>query len=408
MANPKLREVRAQPVLHRGQQGVLLSDPLGISQRGLFVPRALSPVLTLLDGSRDLGMVRTGFELRTGIPISTSIMEKLVSELDNALLLNNERFAQAHQVAIDDFRHAASRQPILIGKCYPEDPQEIRALLQRYLDQAEKDDPQTTGEVKGLISPHIDFARGGPIYARVWAKAASALEETELVVILGTDHNGGEGEITLTRQNYETPWGILPTARELVDEIARLAGEARVFGNELHHRGEHSVEAALIWLHYLLGNRRCDILPVLCGSFHSFIDQGESPLQGTSISATVEIIRKAATDRRTLIVAAADLAHIGPAFGDHLPLDLAGRARLAEQDQRLTDILRQGNAEAFFEEIRGEGDQRRICGMPPIYITLSVLSEVKGSLTGYAQCPASDDGTSLVSICGMVYHSQTC
>jgi hypothetical protein len=62
-------------------------------------------------------------------------------------------------------------------------------------------------------------------------------------------------------------------------------------------------------------------------------------------------------------------------------------------------------AEDFFEEIRREADQRRVCGMPPIYVAESVLSGVKGSSVGYAQCPASADGSSLVSICGMIYHA---
>jgi predicted class III extradiol MEMO1 family dioxygenase len=79
---------------------------------------------------------------------------------------------------------------------------------------------------------------------------------------------------------------------------------------------------------------------------------------------------------------------------------------LAGQDQHLLEILSQGNAEAFFQEIRAEGDQRRICGLPPIYIALSVLSGVKGDVIDYAQCPASEDGSSLVSICGMLYKSQ--
>jgi len=56
------------------------------------------------------------------------------------------------------------------------------------------------------------------------------------------------------------------------------------------------------------------------------------------------------------------------------------------------------------EEVRTDGDQRRICGIPPIYVTLAVLAGMDGTVTGYAQCPASEDGTSIVSICGMVYH----
>lgn len=402
--NPKLREIRTQPIVSRGQQGILLSDPLSISPGALFIPRPLALILALLDGKRDIGTVRAGFELRTGTPLNTSILERLISELDEALFLDNERFAQAYALATEDFRSAASRLPILVGRCCPADAGGLGAFLQTYLDQMDDADMDSLSDVKGLVSPHIDFPRGGPIYARVWAKAKAAVNEAELVVILGTDHNGGEGTITLTRQNYETPWGIIPTAQDVVDEVAAEAGD-EVFRYELHHSVEHSVEAAIIWLHYLLDGRQCQVLPVLCGSFRQFIDRGESPSQSAHISATVETLKRVAARRQTLVVAAGDLAHVGPAFGDPYSVDFAGRAKLASQDKRLIEIMSRGQAQDFYEEIRREDDRRHICGMPPIYITQSVLSGVDGSSVGYAQCPASEDGSSVVSICGMIYHT---
>jgi len=402
--NPKLREIRTQPIVSRGQQGILLSDPLGINPGALFIPRPLALILALLDGTRDIGTVRAGFELRTGTPLNTSILERLISELDEALFLDNERFAQAYALATEDFRSAVSRLPILVGRYCPADAGELGAFLQTYLNQIDNADMGSLSHVKGLVSPHIDFPRGGPIYARVWAKAKAAVNEAELVIILGTDHNGGEGTITLTRQNYETPWGIIPTAQDVVDEVAAEAGD-EVFRYELHHSVEHSVEAAIIWLHYLLGGRQCQVLPVLCGSFRQFIDRGESPSQSAHISATVETLKRVAARRRTLVVAAGDLAHVGPAFGDPYSVDFAGRAKLASQDKRLMEIMSRGQAQDFYEEIRREDDRRHICGMPPIYITQSVLSGVDGSSVGYAQCPASEDGSSVVSICGMIYHA---
>jgi hypothetical protein len=195
----------------------------------------------------------------------------------------------------------------------------------------------------------------------------------------------------------------VPTDQEVVDKIAALAGEDTVFGGELRHRSEHSVEAALIWAHYLTREKPCRVVPILCGSFESFIHQNISPSTSGGISATIKVLREIATKRRTIIVAAADLAHVGPAFGDLLPLDLAARARLGAQDRRLMEILGSADPGAFLDEIRRDGDQRRVCGIPPIYITLAVLAGMEGISTGYAQCPASEDGTSIVSICGMAY-----
>jgi len=401
---PKLREVRAQPTIHQGKRGIVLSDPLGISRMAIFIPQPLVPLLPLMDGTRDIGMLRTGFELRTGSALSTLNLEELIKALDEALLLDNERFTGAYHAAIAEYHSASYRAYTLPGRVCPSTPEELGAYLEQFLDQAETA-PQPEGDIKGLICPHIDFQRGGPIYAAVWATVATTLRDVDLVVILGTDHNAPSSEVTLTRQSYQTPWGIMPTPQDVVDRIAAEAGDG-VFTHELNHRGEHSVEAAALWLHYLLGDRPCSMLPVLCGSLQHLIDRGESPSSSGPISATAAVLKSAVAERRTILVAAADLAHVGPAFGDSMPFDAVARATLGRDDQALINVLATADAEQFFEAVRREGDRNRICGMPPIYLMLSVLSEVEGSATGYAQCPASEDGGSWVSICGMVYHSR--
>ena len=42
-----------------------------------------------------------------------------------------------------------------------------------------------SGDVRGLICPHIDYGRGGPVYAEAWKRAADAVQEADLVVMLG-------------------------------------------------------------------------------------------------------------------------------------------------------------------------------------------------------------------------------
>jgi len=56
----------------------------------------------------------------------------------------------------------------------------------------------------------------------------------------------------------------------------------------------------------------------------------------------------------------------------------------------------------MFQQVKKEGDRRRICGLSAIYLTLRLLGKARGDITGYAQCPADEQGTSFVSICGIV------
>jgi len=403
---PKLREIKTEPAVEEGQSGVLLSDPIGVSSKTVFVPSSLALLLSLIDGTRDIGTLIAGYQLRTGRYLGCSQIEDFIRNLDEAFFIDNERFAQAYKTVLDDYRSASSRPLVLAGKSYPDNVEELEAFLKEHLDQIEDNGKNDyVGDIKGLISPHIDFARGSKTYAKVWLKAKAAVREAELFIILGTDHKEGDGRITLTHQSYETPWGIMPTDQDIVAQFKKQIGEG-IFERELNHRSEHSVEAAIIWLHYLLEGKTCQILPVICGSFPSFIESCKSPIETPHIASTVEVLKEVISNRRTIIIAAADLAHQGPAFGDPIPLDLAEKVRMAEQDKKLIDIISRGNAEDFFSEIKNERDRRHVCGVPPIYIALSVLSEISGKSIDYQQCPASEDGTSFVSICGLLFHSQ--
>jgi len=402
---PKLRRIEAKLGQQGGQPVGVLRDPLGLSDRTVVIPGNLIHMLELCDGSRDPATLRTALELRTGVRVGPDYLEKVLADLDEALLLDNERFRQAYQETLERFRNAPSRLPTMAGKVYPATPQWLERSLKEYFAAlpSEAESPPEVGEVRGLVSPHIDYQRGGAIYAVVWQRAAEAAQTAEVAIILGTNHFDGEKLVTFTRQSYSTPWGVLPTASDIVDAVVAALGEEEVFAEELHHRSEHSVEAAAVWLHYLAKDRGCELVPVLCGSFQRFIAEEKRPGEDEQIARFVEAMREATASRRTLIVAAGDLAHVGPAFGDRYPVDLIERAKLSAADNDLLAAIASGDAEAVFGQVKQEHDQRRICGLPPIYLMLRLLGETRGEVTGYAQCPADQQGTSFVSVCGAVF-----
>ena len=61
------------------------------------------------------------------------------------------------------------------------------------------------------------------------------------------------------------------------------------------------------------------------------------------------------------------------------------------------------DVDALFDAIRRAGDRNNVCGVSPIYLTLRYLQATRGEAFGYDQCPADDQGTSLVSVCGMTF-----
>jgi AmmeMemoRadiSam system protein B len=421
---PKLRALEVRPVARNGRRGFLLGDPLQLCENTVIIPQPLQLVLSLCDGTREnASALSASVAVRHGIRIPPATIDQLLAALNRAYLLDNDSYVQAQERALAEYRAAPHRPMTGAGQTYLADAEKLGRLLDRYLDQAQ-DDPQraavyrgeageaspsvSTSPIRGLISPHIDYVRGGPVYARVWWQAREAARQAGLALILGTDHaagshpTGGAGTMTLTRQHYATPYGVLPTAIDVVDRLADALGKEVAFAEELHHRTEHSIELAAVWLHHVRGGKPCDTVPVLCGSFRDCIEGGMDAAQDPVLRRLVDAFQQCTQGRRVLVIAAADLAHVGPAFGGR-PLDMVGRARLQAADNALIDHVCAGDAEGFLSQIRSAGDRNNVCGVPPIYLALRLLQPTQGELTSYDRCPADRQGTSLVSICGVVF-----
>ncbi len=396
---PKLRPLDIRPAYQGGRRLLLLRDPLRLSDQTLLIPEHLAPVLGLLDGTREPEALRPALAVRFGQAPSPAEIAELLDALDQAYMLDNARAAQAQAQALQAYRAAPQREPALAGVSYPAEPQALRQFIAGHLDRVHSS--PTNAAVRGLVSPHIDYERGAPVYAAVWAPAAESLRAAELAVILGTDHYGDD-PLTLTRQNYATPLGVLPTAVDLVDALAQAIGRQAAFGGELRHRGEHSIELAAVWLHHLRGGQPLPLLPVLCGSFESLMAAGRDPAQVPELEAFIQTLRPLLQERRTMVVAAADLAHVGPAFGG-APMDLAGRARLQAADQARLERICAGDAAGFYQSVRAIQNRDNVCGLAPIYLALRLLQPTQGRLVAYERCPADPQGASLVSICGLIW-----
>jgi AmmeMemoRadiSam system protein B len=117
----------------------------------------------------------------------------------------------------------------------------------------------------------------------------------------------------------------------------------------------------------------------------------------------VDVLQARLEGRRAVVVAAGDLAHVGPAFGGE-PLDRQGKARLKSADDDLLNHMIAGDAEGFLTAIKRVGDANNVCGISPIYLTMRLLGPARGEAAGYDMCPADGAGTSVVSVCGVVFN----
>ncbi len=398
-------------------------DPSGLAQP-VSLPPATVAVVQLMDGDSTREEICRLYEERYQRALPRARLDQLIEKLDEALLLDSEHFRMHSAQVHATFRDSDTRQPHLAGFGYPDDAAGLTHLIERCLAT-----PQGPGAPPAriapsptlIVTPHVDYARGGPAYG--WA-FRSLLETRvadlpEVVIVFGTNHLSAAHPFAFTKKHYSTPLGRMRTDIAIVEGItekvrASVDDKAAIslFADEHHHRTEHSIELAAVWLRYALGEAadRVTCVPILCGALEPFLEADKDPAADPTVAVVLSALGALTEGKRVLVVAAADLAHVGPRYGDDSPLTGADHASLEKRDQEALATLQGGSAKAWLDEIWRERNQRRVCGLAPIYHALLLARPGRGQLLAYAQCPADErpgsdtlGSGSVVSIASLVF-----
>jgi AmmeMemoRadiSam system protein B len=398
------------PVQIDGRERFGLRDPSGVSESVLTVPRATLAILALCDGTRSIGDVQADIMRRHGTLVSRDDIAALLSVLDEHVFLESPRL-EARQAEIRlSFAESLSRPAFHAGKAYPAEAEALAATLDGFFTHP--DGPGAVGPrrpptLSGLVAPHIDFTRGGPAYA--WAyRPVAEVSDADCFVVLGTAHAGLDGHaFAATRKAYATPFGPVETDDEVLDALARRWPED-LFAAELAHRTEHSIEFQAVWLAYLArhrpgggpARRPVRIVPLLASFVHECLARRVAPGDDPPIGRMLDALRDAlaAVPRRYCLIAGADLAHVGPRFGDPDRISAARLARIEAEDRALLSLVAAADPGGFFAAVRADGDSRRICGLSPIYALLATLPAGRGRLLRYGQWPDPDGTVTFASL----------
>ena len=408
MTHPKLNPIEAFPVEHEGQELICLRDPYSISDKVLYVSPETLYILGMFDGEHSVSDIRDEILSKFGQSIETGDIERLIDQMDEALFLASDRFTKFKNDLESSFLDSQQRAPNHAGLSYPDDPGELQGWISEFMDKAEQSKAYepSSGKIRGIISPHIDFTRGGESYAKAYRELEPE-SNAETYIIFGTSHYAEvDNPFILTKKDFDTPFGRAETDREIVDRLSESCPWDLFYG-EISHRTEHSIEFQVAFLQYFLrGGGKFKILPVLCNSFYKLVDLGKSPSEDERVQKFLESIGEIVSELgdRVFVIAGADMAHVGPKFGDSEPVSDSTLSLIRERDLISLEHCVNLDPEGFYHSVEKEKDWRKICGLSPIYALLRTLEVNRGELLDYDQALEPDTG-SVVSFASAAFYS---
>jgi MEMO1 family protein len=181
------------------------------------------------------------------------------------------------------------RDPALAGMFYPEDPADLRRLVEGYLDNA----VSTPAAVpKAVIVPHAGYIYSGSVAGSAYARLRAGAGGIRRVVLLGPAHRAPLLGLALPEATvFASPLGRVPVDGTAVAELM-LRPEVSV--NASAHALEHSLEVQLPFIQLTLGHD-FTLVPLAIGE--------TSPEQ---VAAVLDALWGGA---ETLVVVSSDLSH---------------------------------------------------------------------------------------------------
>ena len=381
---PVLRNLQFSPVKEGEEQYVVLWDPSGLSKEKLVLPLNYFFIIQHFDGDHSLQAIGSLYLKRFGEFLLPAKVEQLVVDLEAKLFLEGDLTEEAKEQARAAYRQAAVRPAVFAGKSYEADGAQLKKQIDGFFSSKEGPDFKPSANkgklIKGLVAPTYELKHAGPIYA--WAyKELQEAQQPDVLVIIGTAHAGLEQPFALTDKDFETPLGVVPVDRSIMDRLKALVPDH--FAEDIAHLSEHAIEFQLPFVQTNTGaTTPVTIVPVL--SSFSAMSLNDSSVRA-SVDRFLAAMREAisVSGKTACVIAAGELAHLGMRYGDKTPPTDFSFHRSMQYDLEMLKFVEDLKPEEFAGYIQKEKDQRRISGFSPIYCLLRLTQAEKGQVLRY-------------------------
>nr|WP_320192508.1 AmmeMemoRadiSam system protein B [uncultured Desulfobacter sp.] len=265
------------------------------------------------------------------------------------------------------FSYGDVRQAAYQGTFYPKSEFELRRMLDKLMQEAER--TQLSGKLRALILPHAGYIYSGSVasHGAVLIKRAAF----DKVIIMGPDHRVGfTGCSVSSASAWQTPLGQV----DLHDDARRLLQSKNLFHiDPVSEKQEHAVEVILPFVQAVLDD--FTLVPVVTGR--------------CAIEKTARKIDEL-IDGRTLLIASSDLSH-------YLPYD-----RAVKKDRQTIGMILEGRAAEL------KAADNAACGRVPLLMLMNIAQKRnwKPVLLHYANSgDTAGDRSRVVGYCAIAYVS---
>jgi AmmeMemoRadiSam system protein B len=416
--HPRLRPVEAIPDPENGR--VILRDPTQLAAGLLVVEATHLGFLALLDGTRRRLEIQGEYARRTGEILLSADLDGLLDQLETAGYLEGPGFEVYYEGLVREYRSNPVR-PLRSPDGFGAPAAELPALLDGILAEAVARPtgmgvreyggvgvslthstptlphshtptlPHHPAPLSGIVVPHLDYSRGAPCYGDGYAALLHA-ERPRRVVVLGTNHFGRSSSVVATDRDFATPWGVVETDRDFLGRLQAETG-GNLMPYELDHLREHSVELQALWLRHLFGEG-VRIVPFLCPDPSGPDGTRPGDPDGVDLRefarALGDLVRR--DPEPTLLIASADLSHVGGYFGDDRRLDSGFLDYVRDTDEAGLRLIDGNDAEGYREHMGRTGNPTRVCSVGCLYALMTALPDTAPLRLRYHQAVTKEIG----------------
>jgi len=265
--------------------------------------------------------------------------------------------------------YSDARPSPIAGTWYPGKPDDLRALVEGYLQKASA--PKLTGDISALIVPHAGLVYSGFTAAHAF-KTLIGSAFTRVVLLSPSHQYYRQPLLTSGHEAYATPLGMVPVDREAISLLdILLLGSFGLNIAPVRRDREHSLEIELPFLQVVLPGG-FQLVPLM------LVDQSQALVSALAKVLTTYLLGLP-PEEKTLLVASSDLSHF---FTEKQAKQLDGRVLRALETMDGEALLR----------LNASG-QGQACGAAPIAVVLQTCQNLDANQLIIADYRTSADVT---------------